>query len=269
MIGREQGASIKSRVRVQGTPHRDNSQDSMASLPSANENRKPGAARWLPLACLAAGFVAFFALGLHKYLTFDALKAHREDLLDWVAARPVLAPLVYMLVYAVVVACSLPGGAVLTVTGGFLFGTLVGGSYAVIGATIGAIAVFLAARTALGDVLRAKAGGAVRRMEEGFRKDAFSYLLILRLVPLFPFFVVNLVPAFLGVGLGTYSLATALGIIPGALVYASVGNGLGAVFDAGGKPHLGILFTPPILLPIIGLCVLALVPVAYKRLKRK
>jgi uncharacterized membrane protein YdjX (TVP38/TMEM64 family) len=241
----------------------------MASLPSANENKKPGAARWLPLACLVLGFVAFFALDLHKYLTFDALKAHRVELLDWVSAHLFAAPLVYMLIYAVVVSFSLPGGAVMTVTGGFLFGTVLGAAYAVIGATIGAVIVFLAARTALGDALRAKAGSALKRMEEGFREDAFSYLLVLRLVPLFPFFVVNLAPAFLGVSLGVYTLTTLLGIIPGALVYASVGSGLGAVFDAGAKPHLHILFTAPILLPIIGLCVLALVPVAYKRLKKK
>jgi uncharacterized membrane protein YdjX (TVP38/TMEM64 family) len=241
----------------------------MASLPSANENKRSGAARWLPLACLVAGFIAFFALDLHQYLTFDALKAHRADLLAAVAAHPFVAPLVYMLVYAAVVGFSLPGAAVLTVTGGFLFGTGLGAVYAVIGATIGAVVVFLAARTALGDLLRARAGGAVKRMEEGFREDAFNYLLVLRLVPLFPFFVVNLVPALLGVSLRTYVFATLLGIIPGALVYASVGNGLGAVFDDGAKPHLGILFTAPILLPIIGLCVLALVPVAYKRLKRR
>ncbi|HEX2114157.1 MAG TPA: TVP38/TMEM64 family protein [Alphaproteobacteria bacterium] len=241
----------------------------MASVTSANENRKSRAARWLPLACLAAGFVAFFALGLHDYLSLRTLKHNRAELLDWVSARPFLAPLVYILAYAAVVSFSLPGGAVLTITGGFLFGTVFGCAYAVIGATIGAVVVFLAARTALGDALRAKAGGAIKRMEEGFREDAFNYLLVLRLVPLFPFFIVNLVPAFLGVGLGVYAAATLLGIIPGALVYASVGSGVGAVFDAGDKPDLGILFKPKILLPIIGLCVLALVPVAYKRLKKK
>jgi uncharacterized membrane protein YdjX (TVP38/TMEM64 family) len=223
----------------------------------------------VPLACLVIGCVGFFALGWHKYLTFHTIKAHRAELLDWVAARPLWAPLAYMLVYAVAVAFSLPGGAVLTVTGGFLFGTVLGATYAVIGATIGAIVVFLAARTALGDLLRAKTDGVLKRMEDGFREDAFSYLLVLRLVPLFPFFVVNLAPAFLGVGLGVYAVTTFFGIIPGAVVYASVGSGLGAVFDAGAKPHLGILFTPPILLPILGLCVLALVPVAYKRLKKK
>ena len=241
----------------------------MASVRSANENRKPRAMRWVPLACLALGFVAFFAFGLHHYLSLRTLKHNRAELLDWVSARPFVAPLVYVIIYAVAVSFSLPGAAVLTITGGFLFGTVFGSAYAVIGATIGAVVVFLAARTALGDTLRAKADGAIKRMEEGFREDAFSYLLVLRLVPLFPFFIVNLVPAFLGVGLGVYAAATLIGIIPGALVFASVGSGVGALFDAGEKPNLHILFTAPVLLPIIGLAVLALVPVVYKRFRKK
>jgi uncharacterized membrane protein YdjX (TVP38/TMEM64 family) len=106
-------------------------------------------------------------------------------------------------------------------------------------------------------------------MEEGFRQDALSYLLVLRLIPIFPFWLVNIVPAFLGVPLGTYVLGTFVGIIPGSFVYASVGNGLGAVFDAGGTPDLGIIFEPAILLPIVGLAVLALLPIAYRRFKAR
>lgn len=234
----------------------------MASSPAAKN--RPFLPRFLPLLVLAAGFAAFFALGLHRYVSFDTLAENRAELLDWVGLHPFVAPLAYILIYLVAVAFSLPGGAVLTVTGGFLFGTALGAAYAVVGATLGATALFMAARTALGDILRAKAGGAIQRMEEGFRRDALSYLLVLRLVPLFPFFLVNLVPAFLEVSVGVFVLATFFGIIPGALVYASVGNGLGAVFDAGDEPDLGILFTPAILLPIIGLAILALIPVAYR-----
>ena len=141
--------------------------------------------------------------------------------------------------------------------------------YVVVGATIGATLLFLAAKTALGDALRARAGGFVKKMEDGFRKNAFNYLLFLRLVPAFPFWLVNLVPAFLGVTLRTYVVATFIGIIPGAIVYTSVGNGLGAVFDAGESPDFGIIFRPEILLPIVGLAVLALVPVLYQKLTSK
>jgi uncharacterized membrane protein YdjX (TVP38/TMEM64 family) len=223
--------------------------------------------RWLPLIGLALGFAAFFALGLHRHFTFETLAQNRSALHAWAGAHPVLAPLVYMLLYVAVVAFSIPGAAILTVAGGFLFGAVLGALYAIVGATIGATSVFLIARTALGDLLRAKAGGAVQRMEAGFRTNALSYLLVLRLVPLFPFFVVNLVPAFLGIGLGTFVIATFFGIIPATFVIASIGNGLGTILDAGGMPDLGILFEPAILLPILGLAALALVPVVYKHLK--
>lgn len=224
--------------------------------------------RFAPLAVLIAGLVAFFALGLQHYITFEALVRHREALLGWVGRHPTAGPLAYILAYILAVAFSVPGGVLLTVTGGFLFGTLAGTACALVGATIGATAVFVAARTAFGTMLRAKAGSALQRMEEGFRRDAFNYLLVLRLVPLFPFFLVNLVPAFLGVSLRTYVAATALGIIPATFVFASVGNGLGAVFDAGDKPDFrSLLLAPSVLLPILGLVLLALVPVVYRQLK--
>ena len=153
-------------------------------------------------------------------------------------------------------------------TGGFLFGTLFGTVFAVVGATIGAVGVFLVARTALGDLLRERLGhGTLERMADGFRENAFSYLLVLRLVPLFPFFMVNLAPAFLGVSLRTYALATLLGIVPGAFVFASVGAGLGDVFEMGGIVSASGLLTPRIVTALVGLAALALVPIAYKRLK--
>lgn len=241
----------------------------MASATSANDNKRGWVRRWLPIVCLAAGFCVFFALGLHRYLTFETLRANRAELLAWVAARPAAAALIYILVYTTVAAFSLPIATLVSVTGGFLFGTVLGALCAVVGATIGGTILFIAARTAFGDVLRAKAGPAIQKMEQGFREDAFNYLLVLRLVPLFPFFAVNLVPAFLGVSLRVFVAATLIGIIPGALVYAGVGNGVGAVFDAGRTPDLGIIFTAPILLPIIGLILLAMVPVAYKRFKKR
>jgi uncharacterized membrane protein YdjX (TVP38/TMEM64 family) len=129
--------------------------------------------------------------------------------------------------------------------------------------------VFLAARTALGDFLRAKAGSGLRRMEDGFRQNAFSYLLVLRLVPIFPFWLVNLVPAFCGVSLRTYALATLIGIVPGSFVFSSVGNGLGALLDRGETPDLMIVFQWEILLPILGLALLALLPILVRKLQAR
>jgi uncharacterized membrane protein YdjX (TVP38/TMEM64 family) len=225
--------------------------------------------RLAPLAILGAGLVLFFALGLDRFVGLDALREHRGWLADQVENNAVLTGLSFIAIYALVVAFSIPGGALLTVTAGFLFGTVPAAACVVVGATIGATALFLAARTALGDVLRAKAGPALRRMEEGFRENALNYLLVLRLIPLFPFWLVNLVPAFLGVTLRDYVIGTFFGIIPGTFVFASLGNGLGAVLDAGDTPDLRIIFTPDILIPIVGIAVLALLPVAYKKFKAR
>ncbi len=238
---------------------------------TGNES-KPAAKSWsagrfAPLVVLVAGLAAFFAFGLDDYVSFDKLRDHREALLQFVAGNGVLAALLFMACYAVAIAFSVPGGAVMTIAGGFLFGTIPGTVYVMIAATVGATALFLAARTALGDALRAKAGPAMKKMEAGFRKNALNYLLFLRLVPLFPFWLVNLVPALLGVPLRTYLIATVIGIIPGTFVYVSVGNGLGAVFDAGEMPDLSIVSKPDILIPLVGLALLALVPVAYKKFK--
>lgn len=226
-------------------------------------------ARLLPLVALVAGLVLFLAFGGPRYLSFEHLQAHHERIAAWVEAQGAFGPVIYVALYALVVAFSLPGGLVMTLLGGFLFGTWLGALLSVIGATLGATAVFLAARTALGDALRARAGPALRKMEAGFRENALSYMLVLRLVPLFPFFLVNLAPAFLGVPLSTYVVATFFGIIPGAVVYASVGAGLGLLFQQGRAPDLGIVFRPEILGPLLGLAALALLPVVYKRLKGK
>ncbi len=211
--------------------------------------------------------VPFFALDLDTYLSFASLSHHRDDLFAWRNENYALTALIFVLAYVIIVTLSIPGGVWLTVAGGFLFGTPIGTLLSVCGASLGAIAVFLAARFALGEYLQARAGPATRRMEAGFREDAFNYLLILRLIPLFPFWLVNLVPAFLGVPLRTYALATVIGIIPGSFVYCGIGNGLGSVFESDQTPDLGVIFEPAVLLPIIGLAVLSLLPIAYKRYK--
>ena len=225
--------------------------------------------RLVPIAILLVALGLFFGFGLQRYVSFETLKANRAVLTDWVATNGLGAALAYGAIYALAVACSLPGGALLTIAGGFLFGPLLATVATVIGATLGATALYLAARYAFADYLRARAGAALRRMEAGFNEDALSYLLVLRLVPLFPFWLVNLVPALLGVRLSTYVLGTFIGIIPGTFVFALVGDGLGAVLDAGGNLDLGFIFEPRFLAPLLGLAVLALVPAAYKRLKAR
>ena len=221
--------------------------------------------RYLPIAAIVAALAAFLLAGGHDYLSFETLRAHRLDLETWVGANTPLAVALFFLIYVVVVACSLPGGSVLTLLGGFLFGLWFGGFIVVFAATIGASLLFLAARHAFGDLLRRKAGPTIQRMEAGFRENALSYLLVLRLVPLFPFFIVNLVPAFLGVPFSTYLIATFIGIIPGTFVYASVGNGLGAVFEQGGEPDWGIIYNPEVFGPLVALALLSCVPIVYKR----
>ena len=231
--------------------------------------RGPSWQRLLPLLLLIAGLVAFFALGLNRYLTFETLRENRAWLLQEVADSAITATLFFMAIYIVVVAFSLPGGAVMTITGGFLFGQWLGTAYVIVAATIGATILFLAARTALGDILRAKAGPFLKKMEAGFQENALSYLLVLRLIPLFPFFIVNLVPAFLGVRLRDFVIATVVGIIPGSFVYATVGAGLGSIFDTGGAFSARGILTPEIVTALVGLAILALLPVAYKKMKAK
>lgn len=238
------------------------------TTPEAAKSAGFSASRLLPLAVVAAGIVAFFAFDLDEYLSFEALREHRQVLLDWTAAHRLAAAFAFVAGYAVMVAFSLPGAVWGTLAGGFLFGTLAATLYTVTGATLGAVVIFLIARYALADFFRAKAGAAIARMEAGFNENALSYMFVLRLVPLFPFWLVNLVPAFLGVPLRTYAIGTFFGIIPGSIVYCSVGSGLGAVFDQGGRPDLGIIAKPEILGPILGLAALSLIPVAYKRLRK-
>ncbi len=225
------------------------------------------ARRFLPAIALAAGLIAFFAFGFHRYVSLDALRDHRVTLDALVKAHLFLAGGLFTLVYAVATAISVPGALFLTIAGGLLFGTVLGTALTVLGATAGATILFTAARSTFGSALRGRAGGWVDRMAEGFRGNAFSYLLVLRLVPLVPFFVVNLVPAFLGVPLRTYIIATFIGIIPGAFVYASVGAGFGDVLGMEGSFSPSSVLTPKVVTALCGLAFLSLLPVAYKQIK--
>ena len=154
---------------------------------SEDQNKGGGLLRYLPLLLIVAGLAAAFALGLHKYLSFDQLKAQRGALTAFVTAQPVLAAAAFVGVYMVFTMLMLPGALWVTVAGGLLFGLAGGAALTVIGATLGATALFLAARTALGEPLRRRAGPFLKKLEAGFQDNPFSYMLTMRFLPIVPF----------------------------------------------------------------------------------
>ncbi len=223
----------------------------------------------IPLVILAVLVWAFFHFDGDTYLMVETLSDNRHALMGFVHERMVLSVVLFLAAYTLATATAVPGAAVLTIAGGFLFGIAFGTLWVLIGATAGATILFLMARTIFADALRAKAGPFLQKMEAGFKENAFSYLLSLRLVPLFPFFLINIVPAFLGVTIRQYVLATALGILPGVFVYASIGAGLGSVFDMMMEFSLKNAVTPEIIIALVSLSVLSLAPAVYKRIKAR
>jgi uncharacterized membrane protein YdjX (TVP38/TMEM64 family) len=217
------------------------------------------------LVILAVAVTGFFTLG--DYLSFETLRDNREALLAFRDQNFVLAALTFLTIYVVIVAFSLPGAAIASLTGGFLFGLFPGALFNIGAATIGATLIFLAARYGLGEQLSRKmdaSEGAVKSIKDGLRENELSYLFIMRLVPAIPFFAANLIPALVGVRLGRFVFTTFFGIIPGGVVYTWIGAGLGEVFARGEMPDLGILFEPMILGPILGLAALAALPIILK-----
>ena len=223
---------------------------------------------------LPFGFIILVALAgyftLRDYLSFETLSENRDILLQYRDNNYLLTSLIFMGVYIVIVAFSLPGAAIASLTGGFMFGLFPGTLYNVLSATIGATVIFLAARMGLGDYLSRKIdsrSGTVQKLRDGLRENEVSVLFLLRLVPAVPFFLANLLPALVGVRLSNFVFTTFFGIMPGALVYTWVGVGLGEVFARGGTPDLSIIFEWYILGPILGLCALAALPMVIKSFK--
>jgi uncharacterized membrane protein YdjX (TVP38/TMEM64 family) len=224
---------------------------------------------WLVVAALVA-FALVRWSGLGGLLSLDTLRTHREALAGWVGANAVVAGLAYVAAYVAAVAFSLPGAVFLTLAGGFLFGAVAGTLLTVTGATIGATLVFVFARAILGANALDRFGAPAARLADGIRRNAASYLLVLRLVPLFPFFLVNLVPAFVGVALPTYVATTFVGIIPGTAVFSLAGAGLGALLDQGDAITPATILTPEILAGLLGLAALSLAAIPLrKRFERR
>jgi uncharacterized membrane protein YdjX (TVP38/TMEM64 family) len=220
--------------------------------------------RFGPIALIVAGLILALSMGWQKYLSFDVLAQQSDALKALVASRPLVVIAAFMGIYIFATAIAMPGAIWLTIGGGFLFGPFLGTALSATSATIGATLLFIAAQSALGGGLRARAGGLIDRLEKGFQDNAFSYLLTLRLLPIAPFFGVNLAAAFLGVPLRTFVIATAIGILPGGFVYAWLGSGIEHVIASGAKPDLKIIFAPQVIGPLMGLAALALLPTVWK-----
>ncbi|MBC6441321.1 MAG: TVP38/TMEM64 family protein [Rhodospirillales bacterium] len=223
--------------------------------------------RLLPIAAIAAIMVAFFASGAQEHATFATLQENYEELRAFVKSNFVVAAILFVVVYAIAAAASLPVASLLTLIGGFLFGWLLGTLFTVIGATTGATILFIAARTSFGEALREKVKPYLGRMEEGFHRDAFSYLLFLRLMPVFPFVVVNLVPAFLGVSTRLFIMTTFIGIIPGSAVFNFIGSGLGDILVSGEEFSLENAVNREIIIGLAGLAIVALAPIVWRKIK--
>jgi uncharacterized membrane protein YdjX (TVP38/TMEM64 family) len=225
--------------------------------------------RLLPLLILLAVIVAVWASGIADQFSWQGLARHQAVLVGWVGRHPLVAPLAYAGFYVLITALSVPEAALVTVAGGLLFGTLLGGALAVLGATIGSMVLFLVARSALADSFAHRGGPLLARARGALQREGFSYLLAVRLIPILPFWLVNLAAAFGGMRLLPYTIATAIGIIPVTLVFASLGEGLGALLARGARPDLMVIFSPRVLLPLLALAVLSLMPVLWRWWKRR
>ena len=241
--------------------------------------------RFAPIAVIALAMVAVFATGAHRYISLETLVRHRMAIDAFISEHAVAAVAVFVAIYITVVALSIPGALILSISGGVLFGTLIGGFANAVAATIGATIVFLGARSACGETLVRRAGPLVQKIADGFRADAFSYLLFLRLVPAFPFFLVNLAPALVGVKLRVFFAATAIGVLPATFAFAFFGSGLDSVIAAQERIYracvatgrtdctvqfdLGMIATPQLLASLALLGAIALIPVIVKRVRAR
>lgn len=224
--------------------------------------------RFLPLIAIAIGLGAVYALGVQDYLSFAEIAARRQALEAGVERLGTAAPLIYGIFYMVATAFALPVAGVLTIFGGFLFGWPTATIVVAVSATLAATALFLAARSAAGESWRRRLSGRIAALSQGFEANAFVYLLVLRLTPLLPFFIVNIAPAFFRVRLSTYVATTFIGILPGTLTLAFLGQGIDDILEkaeiAGRPPALSDIVTPQITLALAGLALLAILAAALK-----
>ncbi len=241
----------------------------------ADGERKAAAGwiRFLPIALIIGGLLFGYFMGWHRFLSLEFLALSRNQLQLFVAENYAYSLLIFFVVYTLAVAFSFPAASVLSIFAGFMFGWFVAGVVVAFGATIGAAIIFLAARFAFADFFRHKVSGKLSAMADGFREDAFSYLFVLRLAPIFPFWLINIAPAFFNVPLRTYVAATFLGILPGTFAYTYLGQGVDSVLmaakDAGHELSVGDLVTPDITIAFVALAVVAAIPLVVKKIRNR
>ena len=223
--------------------------------------------KFSPLLLLLFGLIAAIYFDFGRYVDFRFLHTHQDILKGFIADMPVRAALLFLALYAFSTAVSLPFGAIMTISGGWLFGIWIGGSLTIMGATIGASTLFLATRYALREMMVSRAGERLQQFEAGFNRHSTSYLLAMRLIPIFPFFLVNFLPALIGVKFRTYVLTTLIGIAPGTFVYAGLGNGISFVLSMDEPLNTSVIFNPSVFLPLCGLGFLSLLPVIWKKVE--
>ncbi len=232
-----------------------------ASIPS-----KRGIGKWVLPAILICGLAGFFATGLHQQISWETVARHYAGISHFIEQNRATSFFGFVLFYTAVVALSLPIASLLTLAAGALLGWP-SIAFIVVAATAGASIVFIAARDLFRDVLRARAGPFFAKLEAGFTKNSFGYLLFLRLMPVAPFWAVNILPAFTGMRLTQFICATAIGIIPGTSVYVAVGRGFDHILAREETPNLAVLNSPHIWLPLTGLAMLALLPTLYHQIR--
>lgn len=221
--------------------------------------------RLIAPAVLIVLIAIIWAFGLTSRLSWSALAQNEANLATWVTAHPLLAPCLYVAAYTTSVTLSLPQAALLTLAGGLLFGAVAGGALAVTGATIGAVSLFLIARSAVADPPAARGGNALTKVRADLQRNGFSYLLAIRLIPVVPFWLVNLAAALSGMRLSQFAAATFIGISPATFVIASIGAGVGGVLARGERPDLSLLLSWPVLGPLLALAMLSLTPVIWRK----
>lgn len=227
--------------------------------------------RRIVAAVVIIGLVAALAYYAEQYVSFDELRQQRARLEGFVSAHRWIGAFIYMGLYVLVVALSLPGALIMTMSGGFLFGAVWGSVAAVIGASTGAVVMYLMASSRLADPVRRirRVQQLIRKFEHHARNDAFAYLLTLRMIPAMPFWLINIAAGCVKMRLSTYVLATVIGIAPSTVIYASVGSTLGRVFDSGQEAGINLLLQPQVLTPLAALCLLALIPLAWSLWRRR